>query len=151
PGQTFTTPAPTFRLWTNALGPMPDAVSALVEPISISHPPRDSDFGGPDKDVSDNHKALLFFTTPRNPFDLAALGTDLRGKVGDTVTATVRVLNQGPAPYALYRDEDGMPEFGVKVSLPAGVDAVTVPKDCTAQAGGREYLCRGYTTPNDNG
>jgi LPXTG-motif cell wall-anchored protein len=66
-------------------------------------------------------------TTTENPHDVQAFGDTATGKVGDTVAVTVGAKNLGPSSL-LTGGHD--PAMTIRVTVPPGATAVTVPRYC---------------------
>jgi hypothetical protein len=66
----------------------------------------------------------------KTPFDLAAIGADLAGGVGDTVTAKLGVKNTGPSSSNSVSSGEPILMFGITV--PEWAKLVGVPKQCEA-------------------
>jgi hypothetical protein len=82
------------------------------------------------------------FLNAENSLDVAAVGADLTGAVGDVVKAKVGMKNLGAGTLDSTTAENGVATFAVLV--PAGAEAVSVPEVCGApiEDGGRTaYLC----------
>lgn len=97
----------------------------------------------PQTDTSeiDNFTHLVFDVTGDNKPDLTAVGTTVRGKVGDTVKATFGIKNLGPARI------DSWDEFpSALVTIPAGTTVAEADRNCvavTGQAGTYRCLASG--------
>lgn len=85
-----------------------------------------------DADPGDNSDAFRV-TTAENPADLAVTASKANGNVGDTVTVTVKVTNNGPA------DSSG---FTATVTAPDGTELVNTPKACAVKTPGKVYVCQ---------
>jgi hypothetical protein len=68
--------------------------------------------------------------TVENAFDLAAIGANLTGAVGDVVKAKVGIKNAGAGTLDSSRSQT--PVFRFTVAVPAGAEVVSVPKVCQA-------------------
>ncbi|MFJ4849279.1 MULTISPECIES: hypothetical protein [unclassified Streptomyces] len=90
----------------------------------------------PDLDPGDNYRVTTIQAA--NTADLKAVGAEVTGQPGDTVTTTVAVENDGPAWVASLLA--GEPAALVDVTLPEGTTALTAPANC--QGGGRSFHCR---------
>jgi hypothetical protein len=77
--------------------------------------------------------------------DLAAIGAEVEGGRGSTVTATVGVENLGPAFAFGYPD----PAAEVTVTAPKGTTVVFAPNDCTKAKA--NYVCTTTASPLDVG
>jgi LPXTG-motif cell wall-anchored protein len=73
--------------------------------------------------------------------DLAAVGAEVTGPTGSTVTATVGTKNVGKAYFYDYPE----PGANVTVTAPAGTTVVGTPEGC--QKSGTAYLCTATTSP----
>ncbi|MFF3876926.1 hypothetical protein [Streptomyces sp. NPDC001978] len=80
----------------------------------------------PDLDEEDNYRTTQINVA--NTANLIALGDEVSGKPGDTVTATVGVKNNGPAWVASLGA--GAQVAPVEVQLPEGTTAVAKPDTC---------------------
>lgn len=104
-----------------------------------------------DVDYRNNRSRAEISVTGRNGVDLVALGAEVSGEAGDVVPVTVGMRNDGPA--ALDSDQSAM-AAKVRVTLPRGTEAATVPARCRqivegdpewtkpAESGALVYLCR---------
>jgi LPXTG-motif cell wall-anchored protein len=91
----------------------------------------------PQTDVSavDNFTHVVVNVTGENLPDLTALDTVVRGKAGETVSATVAIKNLGPAVI-----DDDYPSAYVK--LPAGLTVAEADRNCVPVEGKTgEYRC----------
>ena len=89
-----------------------------------------------DVDPHDNWSTLnVTVTGNNNGVDLAAIGATLSGKVGDVVTATLGLMNNGPATVDSSRG--GSSVTTVYVTVPPGTTAVDVPDRCLPLVDGR--------------
>lgn len=89
-----------------------------------------------DVDPSNNWSTLLVNVKGNNGVDLAAVGDELTGAAGATVTATVGLVNNGPATADSSRS--GGPVTNVEVRVPAGTTAVEVPDNCVPFKGAED-------------
>lgn len=85
-----------------------------------------------DADPGDNSDSFRV-STSENPADLAVTASKANGNVGDTVTVTVTVKNNGPA------DSSG---FAATLTAPDGTELIDAPKACTAKTPGKVYVCQ---------
>jgi LPXTG-motif cell wall-anchored protein len=86
-----------------------------------------------DTDPSNNWGSLELTVTGKNRADLAAVGDTLTGAAGDVVTATVGLINKGPA--TLDATRMGGPVTRVDVVIPDGTTATDVPESCAPMKG----------------
>jgi hypothetical protein len=89
----------------------------------------------PQTDVNpdDNWSHIEVTVTGRNGANLAAIGDAVTGAAGDVVTATVGVVNKGPAAVDWSRSGETIAWTAVKI--PAGTTAVEVPAECIPDDG----------------
>ncbi|MEU4677359.1 LPXTG cell wall anchor domain-containing protein [Micromonospora sp. NPDC023737] len=86
-----------------------------------------------DTDPENNHSSLSVKVTGTNSTDLEALGSEVDGKAGDTVKATVGVRNNGPATLDYTRG--GSSITYLTLDVPKGTKAVSVPQSCLPMNG----------------
>ncbi|MEU6203464.1 LPXTG cell wall anchor domain-containing protein [Micromonospora musae] len=86
-----------------------------------------------DTDPENNNSSLSVKVTGKNSTDLEALGSEVNGKAGDTVKATVGVHNNGPATLDHGRADSSITYLTLDV--PKGTKAVGVPQSCVPMNG----------------
>ena len=72
----------------------------------------------------DNNTVAFLVNATENRADLSIAATEIDGKIGDTVSATLTVTNDGPAEVATYHVLFTLPVHVGLVDLPAGCDLV---------------------------
>lgn len=94
-----------------------------------------------DTSLGIDHQDALFEVTGTQTGDVAAVGAEVEGATGATVTAKVGVKNLGPA------FEFGFPKAAAKVTVtaPAGTTVVSVPEGCVKS--GSAYACTTTVSP----
>jgi uncharacterized protein DUF11 len=85
----------------------------------------------------------LFEIAGNQKADLAAVGAEVSGKTGVTVTATVGARNLGPAFEWGFPD----PAAEVTVTAPTGTSVVSAPEGCVKS--GSAYVCTSTASPLD--
>ncbi|WP_431884457.1 LPXTG cell wall anchor domain-containing protein [Micromonospora wenchangensis] len=110
-----------------------------------------------DVDPADDDTAIELTVTGDQRADLAADEVRITAKVGETVPVTIGYTNRGPAS-----SSNGGRDFYtiVKLTVPKGVTAVKVPKNCLdadiqdeegGRPGARAYLCYQYDVVRKGG
>ncbi|GEC06213.1 hypothetical protein SSP24_38680 [Streptomyces spinoverrucosus] len=134
PGATVTLPQP-LRLTV--------ASHALIERLDIDVQPLE---GTQDQNPEDNTTSMP--VTAENTADFAVRGDEVTGAAGETVTATIRFRNRGPAWFANVGSGD--PVGTVTLAVPEGTTVVSAPENCWAD-GSATYRCelRHWVAPKD--
>jgi hypothetical protein len=112
------------------------ALSLKAKPAALakSNPQTDTSLGIDWQDA-------LFEIKGNQKADLAAVGAEVNGKTGATVTATVGARNLGPAFEWGFPD----PAAQVTVTAPAGTSVVSAPEGCVRS--GAAYVCTSTASP----
>ncbi|MDM4721571.1 LPXTG cell wall anchor domain-containing protein [Micromonospora sp. WMMA1363] len=105
-----------------------------------------------DTDPSNNITEILATVKGDQHADAAATGAEVAGSVGETVTAKVGFVNNGPAMINTYLP--GELTTTAEVTIPAGATAVAAPESCApvngddiggfGEPGGRVYFCEWF-------
>jgi hypothetical protein len=94
--------------------------------VATKKPAKKADSG--DIDNRDNY--ALQMVNVANGFDVAAIGADATGAIGDKVKVKIGVKNVGAG--ALDSSRSGEPVMRFQFAVPAGAETVTVPGSCDA-------------------
>ena len=86
-----------------------------------------------DQNPEDNWSGVAVTVTGTNGANLAAIGDTVTGAAGDVVTATVGVVNEGPAVIDWSRSTETI--AWTSGAVPAGTTAVAVPAECLPDTG----------------
>ena len=126
-------PVGTATLWC-AVGTALNAgdSATLTIPMTITDAPQDQELGmatvstqsAPDPDDSNNTVSYLVEAT-ENRADLSIAATELDGKIGDQVSGTITVTNNGPGIVTTYLVLFTLPLHSELVDVPAGCEAVS--------------------------
>jgi hypothetical protein len=96
-----------------------------------------------DTSLGIDYTDVLFDVGGTQKGDVAAVGAEVHGATGDTVTARVGVRNRGPAFLWGFPD----PAARATVTVPAGTTVVAVPDGCVKS--GTAYACTTTVMPLD--
>jgi hypothetical protein len=91
----------------------------------------------PDVDPQDNWGWVAIKNVKTQVFDLAAIGANVSGDVGDKVSAQVGIANKGTGAIDTYRTRQ--PATRITVTIPTGIQVDTAPPGCSNQTS--YWLC----------
>ncbi|GIH10626.1 hypothetical protein Rhe02_86930 [Rhizocola hellebori] len=84
-----------------------------------------------DIDPQDNWGFVAIQNVATQVFDLAAIGDNVSGGIGDEVSAKVGIANRGTGAIDTYRTKQ--PASRITVKIPTGIQVQTAPPGCTKQ------------------
>jgi hypothetical protein len=85
------------------------------------------------QDVNTWDDVVSYSWTIPNVTDIAAVGSTVTGKVGDTVKATIGIKNVGGASVTDLTPSDGTASWEYDFNVPEGTTVVSLPDNCFAE------------------
>ncbi|MEU7931718.1 LPXTG cell wall anchor domain-containing protein [Micromonospora echinofusca] len=125
-----------------------NALKLVPAPASLARTVRQTD-----KNTTNNVVNIDATVTGDQRADVAAAGAQVVGATGQTVTAKVGFVNNGPAAVNSYSPDELL--TGALVTIPAGATVVDAPEQCSpgtaeeptgsyGEPGGRVYFCEWF-------